>query len=355
MTQTQDHYVPVLKVKRGEKTSLRQIHVGLRNRITLLLEIVELSSLTDKTLSQHLDTAFKDLAKSVGAYSRCFLDCRELQPSWLSASEEVFRRAEAENIAFIPVTGISRNKEDVVAAMTYRRHGLALRLTRSEFENRKLANLQSFLDKYSLSSDEVDLIVDLGPVDEMIVPGVAALASAFLSHVPDHTRWRTFIISACGFPSSMGPVQRNSHDFVERVDWVAWRSHLFQMRDAIPRLPIFSDCAIQHTSGVEGFDPRFMQVSAAIRYTYSDFWLLIKGESTRIIPALSQFPVLATSLVYGHLQPFFYQAGHCSGCASIQDCADGGPRHGSAEVWRRYGTIHHITRVVEDLAALPWP
>lgn len=355
MIQALDHYVPVLKVKRGEKRALREIHIGLRNRITPLLEIVELPNLTGRTLSQHLDTAFKDLANSVSSYPRCFLDCRELQPGWPSASKDVFHRATAENIVFTPVTGLSRNNEDVDAAMRYRQHGLALRVTRSEFESRSLMNLQGFLDTYNLAPSDVDLIVDLGPVDEMVVPGVAALASALLSNVPDHASWRSFIISACGFPSSMGRVQRNSHDFVERVDWVAWRNDLFQKRDALPRLPVFSDCAIQHTSGVEGFDPRFMQVSAAIRYTYSDFWLLIKGESTRIIPAASQFPALATSLAYGHLQPYFYQARHCSGCASIQSCADGALGHGSAEVWRRYGTIHHITRVVEDLAALPWP
>ena len=168
-------------------------------------------------------------------------------------------------------------------------------------------------------------------------------------------KWRTFTLSACGFPSSMGGVQRNSYELVERVDWVAWRESLYQLRRRIPRLPDFSDCAIQHTSGVEGFDPRFMRPAASIRYTWEDAWLLIKGESARSVPTSSQFPVLATTLVYGYLQAYFYQAGHCSGCASIQDCADGGPRHGSAEVWRRYGTIHHITRAVEGLSALSWP
>ena len=163
-------------------------------------------------------------------------------------------------------------------------------------------------------------------------------------------------MSACGFGSSMGRVSNaNSYDLVERVDWLAWRNHLFQMSDALPRLPVFSDCAIQHTSGVEGFDPRFMRPSASVRYTFEDAWLLIKGESARSVPTSSQFPVLATTLVYGYLQPYFYGADHCVGCESIQNCADGAPRHGSAEVWRRYGTIHHITRAVEDLAALSWP
>ena len=309
-----------------------------------------------KTLSEHIETTFKELGLSVQPYDRCFIDCRELLPIRPTASEDVFRRATSEGMVFTPITGISRNSADVLAAGRYRDHGIALRLTREEFESGMLrVRLQRFMNKYGLLAEEIDLIVDLGAVDDLIVPGVSALATAFVREVPDHGKWRTFTISACGFPSSMGRVQRNSYELVERVDWIAWRDSLFQLRHALPRLPDFSDCAIQHTAGVEGFDPRFMRPSASIRYTYEDDWLLIKGESTRVFPASRQFPVLATTLVYGYLQPYFYQAGHCVGCASIQSCADGASGHGSAEVWRRYGTIHHITRAVEDLVALPWP
>ena len=352
MNARQDHYVPVFKVKRGEKRALREISVGLRHNITPLLEIVERTA--SKTLQQHLDTAFQDLSGSVRPYQRCFLDCRELEPHPPAASEEVFRRATAENMIFTPVTGISRSTVDVIAAMKHRHHGLALRLTRQEFESGNLnVTLQRFMVRFRLTPNEIDLIVDLGPVDSFIVPGVAAFATAFLADVPYHTAWRTFTISACAFPPSMGGVQRNSHDFVQRADWVTWRDSLYRQRQKLGRLPMFSDCVIQHTSGVEGFDPRIMQVSASVRYTWSDYWLLIKGEGTRMTPAAHQFPTLATSLVYGHLQQYFNQATHCSGCASIQRCADGAPKHGSAESWRRFGTVHHITTVVQDLAALP--
>lgn len=354
MNSRTDHYVPVLKVKRGEKRALRDVAPSLRHKITPLLEVVERTG--GKTLQQHLDTAFQDLSRSVRLYQRCFLDCHELERNPPQASEEVFRRATTENMIFTPVTGISRSTVDVAAAIKHSHHGLALRLTRQEFEGGSLnVALRRFMDRSSLTPSEIDLIVDLGPVDSLIVPGVAAFATAFLADVPHHMAWRTFTISACAFPSSMGGVQRNSHDLAQRADWVAWRNSLYRQRQNLGRLPMFSDCAIQHTLGVEGFDPRIMQVSASVRYTSSDDWLLIKGESTRMNPAVRQFPTLATSLVYGHLQQYFRQASHCTGCASIQDCADGAPRHGSAELLRRFGTIHHITTVVQDLAALPWP
>jgi hypothetical protein len=107
--------------------------------------------------------------------------------------------------------------------------------------------------------------------------------------------------------------------------------------------------------GVEGFDFRVMSVSAAIRYTLEKAWLLIKGESSRRTRPSVQFPRLATQLVNGHLKDRFAGENHCAGCASMKAAADGTPRLGSPIVWRRLGTIHHITRVVEDLSALPEP
>lgn len=98
-----------------------------------------------------------------------------------------------------------------------------------------------------------------------------------------------------------------------------------------------------------------MQVSAAIRYALPEHWLLIKGESTRRLPPSQQFPDLASKLVYGELGGDFAGPDHCSGCASMKAAADGAPKLGSPEAWRRLGTIHHLTTVIEGLTALPWP
>ncbi len=354
MTFGPHHYVPVLKVKRGEKKALRSISPVLHPRITPLLEIVERSGEGTRTVEAHLDNAFNDLADSVRPYSRCFLDTREIAPDGPAVATEVFRRATADGIALTPVTGISRSA-DVAASLQYRNQGIALRLTREEFEAGNLpANLDSFMSRHGLAPAETDLIVDLGRVDNLVVDGIVAFTRAFMADVPDHDRWRTLTVSACAFPYSMGGVERHSHDLVKRAAWIAWRDELHANRKSL-RLPTFSDCGIQHTVGVEGFDPRTMQVSASVRYALSDQWLLFKGESTRSTPPSEQFPILATRLVYGHLGSHFAGPGHCDGCASMKDAADGAPRLGSAEAWRRLGTIHHITTVMQGLASLPWP
>lgn len=353
MTFGPNHYVPVLKIKRGEKAALREIAPGIRLHVSPLLEIVER---TKPTIGEHLNTAFKGLADSLQLYSRCFLDAREIAPDGPSAAEEVFNRAYEAGIQFTPVTGVTRTA-DVAAALKYNTHGVALRLTLQEFESGRLPGaVAKFLSDHMLIQEETDLIIDLGPVDEFVTDGVIGLTNAFLADVPDHARWRTFTISGSAFPIHMGVVNRNSYELIERSEWIAWRENLYFGRSAIPRLPTFSDCAVQHPRGVEGFDFRFMQVSASIRYALADNWLLTKGVSTKIIPATVQFPELATQLVYGPHSQLYRGAGHCSGCASIYGSANGvSSGLGSPEAWRRLGTIHHISTVVEDLGMLSWP
>jgi len=355
MTFGPHHYVPVLKVKPAEKAALRKLSADIRWQVTPLLEIVERKGNVDCTVESHLNKAFKDLADCVRPFRRCFLDAHEIAPDGCEAATAVFERASMSGIVFTPVTGVSR-VEDVTAALGHATNGIALRLTRQECEEGRLFHrINSFMSQYDLDAEQTDLILDLGAVDNLIVEGIYALTEAFMGQVPHLAQWRTLTLSACAFPSSMGGVERNSHKLVDRADWIAWRRGCFERRQTLVRLPTYSDCAIQHPEGVEGFDPSKMRASASIRYTKSDDWLLIKGESTRMKLASEQFPDMATQLVYGNLKAHFAGDLHCAGCASIKYAADGAPNYGSAEVWRRLGTIHHITQVVQELDALSWP
>jgi len=347
------HYVPVLKVKRGEKKALGQVSSAVRAKVTPLLEIVERTA--DKTLENHLRTAFSGLATSVQAFGRCFIDTHEIASDGPDGAAAVFEMAVCSGIIFTPVTGINRSA-DTAAALKYGLQGVALRLDRSDFEAGRLAaGVLKFLSRHHLDPENVDLIIDLGAVDKLVSYGVKRLATSFLKEVPDHKRWRTFTLSASAFPSSMGVVGRSSHVFIERADWIAWRDSLYGYRTKISRLPTYSDGGIQNPKGVEGFNPKTMQVSACIRYTKNDSWLLIKGESTRRTAASEQFPLLAKQIVSGRLHKYYYGAHHCEGCAGMRACAMGLGGYGSAEAWRRLGTIHHITTVVQELDALAWP
>ena len=350
MTFGADHYIPILKVKRGEKAALTLVAEPLRKRITPLLEIVQR---TDKSLNKHLETSFKGLSNAVQPYPRCFLDARELEPDGAAGARSVFRRAREEGIVFTPVTGVSRSV-DVKPAKEFSTNGLALRLTIADYESGRLLPMtEAFLSREDLSPRNIDLLVDLTSTTDLIADGIARLSTGILAHVPFLQKWRTLTLSACSFPKSMGVVEKNSYELAQREEWIAWRDYFHKQRKKLARLPTYSDCAIQHPTGVEGFDPRIMQVSASVRYTLAEQWLLIKGQSTRFKSAGIQFPLLAERLVADDLKVYFMGATHCMGCKSMKAASDGAPKLGSAEVWRRLGTIHHVSMVMYGLDSLP--
>lgn len=118
------------------------------------------------------------------------------------------------------------------------------------------------------------------------------------------------------------------------------------------RLPTYGDYVIQHPAGVEGYDPRIMPMSAAIRYTAKLKWFLLRGVTSKRMPLAAQFPALAKKLMgSGH----YYGPPHCDGSASVAACAAKKPGFGSPEVWRRIGTVHHIEVVTADLAKTVYP
>jgi hypothetical protein len=352
VTASEWHYMPVLKVKLGEKAALTKIAPVLRARILPLVEVVVRKP--EKSVDGHLDTAFAGLPEALRPYERCLLDAREIAPDGASAAEAVFSRAAQAGLNFTAVTGLSRSA-DVAPALANKGNGVALRLTREEFEAGGLGGrIGVFLDVHHLDAASIDLVVDLGAVDSLIPEGVANLAEEFLAAIPDHAAWRTFTLMGCAFPYSMRIVERNGHTIVERAEWKAWRDALHARRHEIARLPAFGDCGIQHPAGVEGFDPKTMPTSAAVRYTLDEDWLLIKGQSTRSTPPSQQFPRLARRLVSGDLSAHFAGCAHCAGCAGVSDASHGAPALGSLQVWRRLGTIHHITTAVQALAGLSW-
>ncbi len=348
-------YIPVLKVKRAEKGALGAISPSIKAYVVPLLEIVQRRR--ERPVDKHLITSFRDLAASLYGYPRCLLDLREIAGDGPSAAAEAFGRAETAGIEFTPVTGLSRTADVNLAVKMSGTRGVGVRLTRQELESGSLdARLNSFMSGNRLIPDDVDLILDLGPVEDFIPAGVNALAMAFLADVPVKSQWRSLTVTGCAFPFSMAVVNRKTAKRVKRVEWLAWRDRLYDQRTSLERLPAFGDCAIQHPSGVENFDPKFMQASATIRYTSGEDWLLVKGESTRKTLPSHQFPSLATRLVYGDLQGAFEGPQHCEGCRMAKASADGAEGLGSPEAWRKIGTIHHVTTVVQnDLASLRWP
>jgi len=218
MSFDETHYVPVLKLKGGEKEALPLLSPTVRARIIPLFEVVERDKEKKATPTEHIDTAFKKFKPAVEHLRRYFLDCREVAPDGPETVEDVFRRAADLGTPFVPVTGITRSV-DVQAALANRTSGLALRLTREEYESGVVqSELLPFVKIHDVPREVIDLIIDLGAVDDMVLSGVQELATVFLNDIPDPTSWRTLTMSASAFPPGMGGLESRSHDLIDRLD-----------------------------------------------------------------------------------------------------------------------------------------
>lgn len=338
---TEKDYLPVLKLKRAEKHALPKLERSIAARVVPLFEVVECAG----AIAPHLDKAFKALDLAVAPFRRFFLDCREIHSFGSAAASDAFARAAASRVPFVPVTSVTRSA-DVSAALSHRANGLALRLSRKEFESGVVTSATNrFLSKHGLSPGEVDLIVDLEAIDRMIAPGAQALLTGFLRDVPRKGEWRSVTVSACAFPESLGFVRANASGHAERLDWKIWedlRANLSAF--GLTQAPTFSDCGIQHRSGVEGLDFSKVKPAAAIRWTHGNGWHMEKGKSVRDHGG-EQFGDLAEKAI----RATGARRKHCAGCEALYRARTASKGFGSAEVWRRYGTVHHITSVVEAL------
>src|SRR5258708_7679806 len=110
---------------------------------------------------------------------------------------------------------------------------------------------------------------------------------------------------------------------------------------------IFGDYAIAHPVTKE-LDPRTMQMSASIRYTTQNNWLVLKGRNVRQY-GFDQYFDLSRALV----ERIEYSGRDFSwGDKYIADCATGMEGPGNATTWRKVGTNHHLTLVTREIANL---
>jgi hypothetical protein len=132
-----------------------------------------------------------------------------------------------------------------------------------------------------------------------------------------------------------------------RREWELWKT--LQRRPGIlPRHDlIFGDYAITHPVPKE-LDPRTMRMSASIRYTTRDNWLVVKGRNVRQY-GFEQYFELCKELVQ---RPEYEGRDFSWGDKYISDCADGMTGPGNATTWRKVGTNHHLTRVMREIANL---
>lgn len=354
-------YVPIVLAKRGERGALIELADHTRQRLRPLIVVPPIdwdydSAAPRKDIHSHIAEFPKALAASWGS-SPAFIDLVHLDDrpvaSGRHALEWVTDQAGQLGLPLVPVVAPDRTAAYVAAAaavIARDGNGVCVRLPIPDWPGASgPMRLDRLLNALSQSPRDAHLVLDLGADT-----GAAAynLAASELRMLPYLSEWRSVTIAGTAMPQMM-PAGQGVHELT-RNEWLVYRA-LRGVSPSLERIPSFGDYVISHVNPVVAVDPKLMSISATLRYTSGDNWLIAKGAAFKASGGRSQGGA-ATAPALQRLvrHPGYLGSGHCAAEAWMQQVLMGGSG-GNPEVWRREGTVHHLQVVTEQVASLGAP
>ena len=329
-------YVPVLRWKRAERVGLRQLTAKVRGQITPLLELVPSVDNTPSKVSADI--------RSHWGFSPFFLDLVNLpdleKDDIVSKISDELRAA---GLRAIPVTGFDQgtNYQKAISTIAANdRRGACIRLyPRNLLSSSLLADLEKLLAGLALNPDQVDLVADYQLLSDFAMP-----YTELCRRLPNLARWRTFTAISGAFSKDLTEYEKNGQYTRSREDWLFWQS---QIALGLPRRPTYGDYSIQYAFYKE--PPDRANVSASIRYTAEDCWVIMRGEGlfNESSPGNAQYAAHAQLLSE---REEFCGADFSAGDRYIDNLSKGLEGPGNPETLLRAGINHHITLVTDQLS-----
>jgi hypothetical protein len=355
-------YVPILKGKEGEYAALEALGVDIKSMLMPLIEIPAIpydyaNERPTKSLDDHI-AEIPERLKRACATMPMYLDLpwfdnEETLSNGRTALESVLAKSVTLGMNPIPVVSRSNTPEYLAAARSHSSatgSGNCIRLVVEDFDED--VDLEAELKRLLLSAasggiESTDLIVDLEDLGADAGKAVLIARSVF-SMIPHRDRWRKMILAAASFPEDLSDVSAATIVTLPRYEWDLWKT-LQRKPNMLPRRDlIFGDYAMAHPI-TKTLDPRTMRMSANIRYTTQDEWLIVKGRNVRQY-GFDQYFDLCRILVE---RPEYSGRSYSWGDGYIADCAEAMQGPGNATTWRKVGVNHHLTLVTRGLASLP--
>ncbi|MGW6902659.1 beta family protein [Streptomyces sp. NPDC054919] len=245
-----------------------------------------------------------------------------------------------------PVVRIT-DTEDVLHeaadASTCHQRGVCLRVATGPSE--ALPNeeqIRATLRTLRLDPEEVDLLIDAGPVQSGV--GMSGLAERVMQLLDllSQWRWRHECVAAGAFPANLSGFPRGQATPVVRHDLELWK-RVARQRYGQP--PDFGDFGVTH--------PRMPSQSRGtpdpnMRYTTPDTWQVFVYP--RVRPGNDDFFTLSRDLVSS---PHWPATGPRTswGDAQLHECANRQRlKAGGGTQWRAWATSHHLAMVTAELA-----
>ncbi|CUU59365.1 Beta protein [Parafrankia irregularis] len=354
-------YVPILLARGGEREALREASRQTRSGMIPMLVAPPVprdfkTKEPKNTVGKHLDNLLLGIADSWTGPA--FVDLRHFRNERSGVGTHLLGAFVDDLAQFglepIPTTSLNQTElYNAAVAEVNHRHGLGvcLRLPPDEWPSvDNGARLTKLLALLRVAPGEVDLVLDLG-THVKADPG--PLSDAFRSELlglPFPTGWRSATIAGTAFPSSLSHVPAGLSP-IDRTEWAAYRAVVASLPD---RPLAFGDYAVANPDADADPPPRWASQKATLRYTSDGQWIigrsidLFRGRHGIGKGAVAMSPV--AGLLYR--SPHFAGREHCPADRWIAGVAEGRATGGNGKTWRRYGTLHHLTTVSEQLAGL---
>jgi hypothetical protein len=359
----ENHYVPLLKCKRGELSAVAGLSAAVRQRLTPLFDLLYDNDFDPD--STGVDAVFEtralryvpQLVQSWGAGSPLFIDAGLVDPAARVGGAThiitaVFNDARASGLLAVPVTGFDRDpfyQAAVRNAVYLDRRGACLRLDLADLGRMTLAaDMTDLMTFIGVKVNELDVIIDLGADAGGPNPNLLAnLIVGGLRTLPYAVNLRTLTLAGGAFPQSLAayPVGINA---IPRTDWQIYN---MVRAAALPRLPTYGDYATRHPV-LGDIDPALVNTSASVRYTREYYWLVLRGHGVKTPGGggFGQYRTHAQNLVS---RPEYCGPNFSAGDQEIYDIATGAANPGNHETWVRIAVNHHLTFVTSQTGANP--
>lgn len=355
-------YRPILRFKRGEQSALTNLSDAHKAATKPLLNIrahvfnPPPSGDTDGAFDQRI-VEDADRLNSVWAGYAAAVDLGDIDPDARCAGgihpvRLFFERLAAANGRAVasPVLRLG-NDDDYISAVASvcTEFGVSpvFRMTPDDLAEPDIGDVvRDMLNDCGAQPADADFVVDLGYIattGRSIITARGALAA-----VPYAADWAALALVAGSFPENLSGFTVGAH-IVERHEWAVWLAN----RNSGGRTVSYGDYATIHPVPVEeGLDPRTMNPTASVRYTFEDTWILLRGQGTRTRGGhgFAQFLGHADTIV---AMPQYRGEPFSFGDGRIMRIHRRAESQGNLETWITIGVNHHIAEIAGQLATLP--
>ena len=355
------HYRPLTLARAGELAAVSHLSASSQRSITPIFQVPprEWDFETGdykKTVAAHLSPLPAKLSNARGPYP-AFLDTGLLDSEplidGLHPMEYLIREAAALGLPLTPAVAPDRSAGSDTAVRNLQTdfgRGAAILLDEAHWVTVAPSVLSDTLARLGLAAEDIDVVIDYGASEGRLVE---AAAVAEVIAVNSLGAFRSVTLGGGAFPDLQGVARGvTTHP---RTDWALWRSVIARLAGDKHEVPDYTDRLILRAESIElQIDPRFLSISAALRYTTEEDWLFAKGElfkgpgdKSKGGNALKS--PLATLVAHpDYATPIRTQADDW-----IEAVVHGTATPGNPGKWREWGTVRHFEVTEHLLARIP--